>query len=97
MKKLLGLFAVGSALFLGGVAQAQPGAPMPGAPGAMPPAAAPSTSVSITQETYTDPNTMSLDSPDSGTMPATGGAPIAMALSGMLAAGGAFFARRKLA
>ena len=85
MKKLLGLFAVGSALFLGGIAQAQPVATTPG--------------VTVTTETTTGamPGAMSLDAPaETGTMPATGGAPIAMALSGILIAGGAFFARRKL-
>lgn len=85
MKKLFGLFAVGSALFLGGVAQAQPIATTPG--------------VTVTTETTTGavPGAMAFDAPaETGTMPTTGGAPIVMALSGILAAGGAFFARRKL-
>lgn len=86
MKKLLGLFAVGSTLFLGAVAQAQPATP-------------PAGGVTVVTETTTggmeQPASMMVDAP-TGTMPATGGAPIAMALSGILMAGGAFFARRKL-
>ena len=87
MKKLTGLFAVGSALLIGGIAQAQP------AVTTVPPA----TTVTTETTTSTDTGAVALDAPANGTMPPTGGAPIAMALAGILAAGGAFFARRKLA
>ena len=89
MKKLTGLFTVGSALLIAGIAHAQPGAPT-----SLPPATTVTTE--ITTATGAEPSSIALDAP-TGTMPTTGGAPIAMALSGILAAGGAFFARRKLA
>ena len=85
MKKLTGLFAVGSALLIGGIAQAQP------AVTTVPPA----TTVTTETTTSTDTGAATYDVP--GTMATTGGAPIAMAMAGILAAGGAFFARRKLA
>ena len=85
MKKFLSLLAVGGALFSGGVAQAQ-------APGMAP-------GGSVTTETTTttgaEPGAMMVDAP-TGTMPTTGGAPIAMALCGALTAAGGFFVRRKL-
>ena len=90
MKKLTGLFAVSSALLIGGIAQAQPVAttvPPVGAP--------PATTVTTETTTSTDTGAATYDVP--GTMATTGGAPIAMALAGILAAGGAFFVRRKLA
>ena len=86
MKKLLGIFAVTSAMFLGGVAQAQ-------APG-MNGGTAPGTTVETTTITE-EGGALAVDAP-SGTMPTTGGAPIAMALSGLLTAAGGLLVRRKM-
>jgi len=83
MKKFWSLLAVSSALFLGGIAQAQA------------PATAPTVSTETTVSTSTDAGA-SYDAAPSGTMPTTGGAPIAMALSGILTAAGGFLIRRKL-
>ena len=85
MKKFLSVLAVGSALFLSGASQVQAQGMAPG----------PSVSTETTVTTGGDASA-SYDAPSSGTMPTTGGAPIAMALSGILTAAGAFFIRRKL-
>ena len=96
MKKLSSILGVAGVLALGAVAQAQ----APGDPGA-PPAMAPppgDTGVTVTTETTTGVGgaDMTIGAEDPGTLPTTGGAPIAMALVGTLTAAGAFFARRKL-
>ena len=89
MKKLLGIFAVASAMFLSGVAYAQ-------APG-MNPGGAPGTTTTVESTTITEDGggAMTVDAP-SGTMAATGGAPIAMALTGILTAVGGLLIRRKI-
>lgn len=92
MKKLTGLFAVGSALLIAGVVQAQPMATT-----VAPAGGAPATTVTTETTTSTDTGAASSNPEATGTMPTTGGAPIAMALTGIIAASGAFFARRKLA
>ena len=83
MKKILGIFAVASAMFVSGAAHAQ-------APGM-----APGTTVETTTITEDVGDTSSIGAP-SGTMPTTGGAPIAMALSGILTAAGGLLIRRKM-
>lgn len=45
---------------------------------------------------YANPDVMPMEETTYATMPATGGAPIAMALLGTLTAAGAYFTRRKL-
>lgn len=86
MKKILSLLSVAGIVAFAGIAQAQD---------AVPPAGA---GVEVTTETTTTVpgETVVGAYEDPGTMPATGGAPIAMALVGSLTAAGAFFARRKL-
>lgn len=94
MKKLSSILALSGVLALGIAAQAQdPGAP----PADAAPPADPG--VTVTTETTVEqpaPDTMIVGTDDPGTMPATGGAPLAMALAGTLTAAGAFFVRRKL-
>jgi hypothetical protein len=95
MKNLSTVLGAASVLFLCAVAQAQDPAMAPAAPPATPGA-----DVTVTTQTTTDygdagADTIVGDVPV--TMPATGGAPIALALVGSLTAAGAFIARRKWA
>ena len=89
MKKFLMMLGVTGVLSVG-AAFAQPAA--------TPPAGAPATTPPPVDTTVTSTTTTTdvVGAETYGTMPATGGAPIAMALGGALTAAGAFFMRRKL-
>ena len=101
------LLAVGSALLVSGIAQAQP----PGGPGG-PPAGDPAAGGApgapggtadtgavtndTTTVTVTETDTAAVGANETTTMPNTGGAPLLMALAGSLTAGSALLLRRKL-
>ena len=90
MKNWMKVLSLGGVLLTAAAVQAQPAAA---------PAAAPPVDTTVTTTTTTDtvgaPAVIGAEN-NYGTMPATGGAPIAMALGGMLTAAGAFFVRRKI-
>ena len=99
------LLAVGSALLVSGIAQAQPPAGAPGGPPAGDPAAggAPGGTADTgavtndtTTVTVTETDTAAVGADETTTMPNTGGAPLLMALAGSLTAGSALLLRRKL-
>lgn len=86
MKKFAAVLGLTGVIALSAVAQD---------PAAAPPAA----DMTVTTETTTtipEGDMTIVGTQDVGTLPATGGAPIAMALAGALTAGSAFFLRRKL-
>lgn len=90
MKKFAAVLGVTGMLAVSAVAQDPGMAPAPGAPGDM------SVTTTTTTEVPTaDPAVVGAEVTTT-TLPATGGAPIAMALAGALTAGSAFFLRRKL-
>jgi LPXTG-motif cell wall-anchored protein len=103
---LVTLFATTGALLIGSMAHAQGGPPAgfvpPSGPpaGFTPPSGGPGGTTdagAISNTTTTTTVTDSEFATDTATLPDTGGAPLLMALAGSMAAGGAFFLRRKLA
>jgi hypothetical protein len=91
MKNWMKVLSLGGILLSAAVVQAQPAAaPVP----------APAVDTTVTTTTTTDtagtPGSTVIGAENYGTMPTTGGAPIAMALGGMLTAASAFFVRRKV-
>ena len=92
MKNWMTVLSVATCLSVAGIAQAQDAAAPP-----PPPVPAGDATVTATTTTTTEvPGTICAETVDYGTMPATGGAPLAMALGGALTAAGAFFLRRKV-
>lgn len=91
MKNWMTVLTLGVGLSAASIAQAQEGVP-----GAAPPPVGDTTVTATTTTTTEVPATVGAETTDYGTMPATGGAPLAMALGGALTAAGAFFLRRKL-
>ncbi len=89
MKKFAAVLGLTGVIALSAVAQDPGMAPAPGAPGDMS-----ITTTTTTEVPTSDPVVVGAE--EVGTLPATGGAPIAMALAGALTAGSAFFLRRKL-
>lgn len=82
MKKLAALLSVTGILAMSAAAQEPAPAPAP-------------TEVTVVTET-TPGDSQVIGAEDAGTLPTTGGAPLAMALAGALTTGSAFFLRRKL-
>jgi hypothetical protein len=88
MKNWMKVLSLGGILLSAAVVQAQPAA--------APVAPAVDTTVTTTTTTDTAGTPAVIGAENYGTMPTTGGAPIAMALGGMLTAASAFFVRRKV-
>jgi LPXTG-motif cell wall-anchored protein len=87
MKKFAAVLGVTGMLAVSAVAQDPGMAPAPGDMSV--------TTTTTTEVPTTDPAVVGAEVTTT-TLPATGGAPIAMALAGALTAGSAFFLRRKL-
>lgn len=94
MKKWMAVLSCSGTLLLAGAAFGQGAAPKSAVDAAM----APETTVTTTTSTSTGGDVLP-GAPDEngGTMPATGGAPLAMLLAGSLTAASGLFLRRKLA
>jgi hypothetical protein len=94
MKNQLMIWSLGSILLIAAAAQAQQATTPPPVPV---PAPAATTVTSTTTTTSGGDTDVIGAEPTVGTMPTTGGAPLAMMLSGGLTAAGAFLLRRRLA